>query len=137
MNTDKKDAWLTTDDYESEIIVGNRLGLLSLRDAIDKTLESEEEKLSDYIQDTNIDKIILKEKSEYLSSFGECEEALERYKETIWDRIINSLYVIWFLVLPFIAVALIVYCLFFINKEKVFHSTPMQNLIERQNHQLP
>jgi hypothetical protein len=126
MNNDKEEAWLLTDDYENEIIVGNKLGLIKLKDAIDKTLESNEENINDYVQDTNVSKIILKDKDDYLSSFSE-------HKETLFEKALGVLIFTWFLILPFVGVFMIIYCLFFLDDTvKVVYKTPLQNLIDRQ-----
>jgi hypothetical protein len=126
MNNDKEEAWLLTDDYENEIIVGNKLGLIKLKDAIDKTLESNEENINDSVQDTNVSKIILKDKDDYLSSFSE-------HKETLFEKALGVLIFTWFLILPFVGVFMIIYCLFFLDDTvKVVYKTPLQNLIDRQ-----
>lgn len=126
MNDNKEEAWLLTDDYENEIIVGNKLGLIKLKDAIDKTLETNEENINDYVQDTNVSKIILKDKDDYLSSFSE-------HKETLFEKVLGVLIFTWFLILPFVGVFMIVYCLFFLDDTvKVVYKTPLQNLIDRQ-----
>lgn len=126
MNNDKEEAWLLTDDYENELIVGNKLGLIKLKDAIDKTLESNEEYISDYVQDTNVSKIILKDEDDYLSSFKE-------HKETLFEQVLGVFIFTWFLILPFVGVFMIVYCLFFLDDTvEVVNKTPLQNLIDRQ-----
>ena len=126
MNNDKEEAWLLTDDYENELIVGNKLGLIKLKDAIDKTLESNEEYISDYVQDTNVSKIILKDKDDYLSSFKE-------HKKTLFEQVLGVFIFTWFLILPFVGVFMIVYCLFFLDDTvEVVYKTPLQNLIDRQ-----
>ena len=126
MNNDKEEAWLLTGDYENEIVVGNKLGLIKLKDAIDKTLESNEENINDYVQDTNVSKIILKDKDDYLSSFSE-------HKETLFEKALGVLIFTWFLILPFVGVFMIIYCLFFLDDTvKVVYKTPLQNLIDRQ-----
>jgi hypothetical protein len=61
-----------------------------------------------------------------LSSFSE-------HKETLFEKALGVLIFTWFLILPFVGVFMIIYCLFFLDDTvKVVYKTPLQNLIDRQ-----
>lgn len=125
MSTKEENPWLLVDEPDDEVIVGNRAGLISLRDKIDKILENAEEDPSIGFEDTNINRIVLESKEKYLGN-------INYYKETFCQKIAGSFVFIWFAVLPFIGVGLSVYLLFFNEEKSKFNmpSNPMQNCVK-------
>ena len=127
MSTEEEQPWLIVDELDQEIIVGNRQGLERLRNKINQILEGSEDGPQIDVQDSSIGKVVLESKSTYL---GE----VEQYKATILQTIMGYLLSIWFVVLPFVAIALIAYLMFFkAQPEPVRSFTPVPNCIKYGN----
>jgi len=118
MSTKDENPWLLIDGLDDEIIVGNRVGFISLRDKIDRILENSGEDPTISFEGTNINRIVLDTKEKYL-------EVQSTYKETFGQKIAASLLAIWFLVLPFVAIALTVSLLFFSAEDSNCNMPPI------------
>lgn len=98
------------DDSDDLIIVGNRQGFEALRDQIESILSHQPTDLGLGIEDSNISRIALQNKKDFLEAPG-------TRKKLFRERIIGTFVVFWFMVMPFIALALIIYLVPFGNSK--------------------
>lgn len=109
MSNEEK-SWLFMDDSDDLIIVGNRQGFEALRDQIESILSHQPTDLGLGIEDSNISRIALQNKKDFLEAPG-------TRKKLFRERIIGTFVVFWFMVMPFIALALIIYLVPFGNSK--------------------
>lgn len=95
--------FLDTDPFPYEL-TGNKEGLALLKTHIDKAIENKSESIIRTEEDSFM--IACVERDTYLSSI------LDKTKTKWWEGILGFTLIVWFLILPFIAVALIVYLAF-------------------------
>lgn len=118
MNSKDESPWLLVDEADDEVIVGNRAGLIALREKIDGVLGNSAEDPAIGFDDTNIDRVILETKERYLG-------ARSSHQETFGQKIAGLLLALWFVVLPFVAIGLTVYLLFFNEADSDCNSTSL------------
>lgn len=110
MSNEEK-SWLFMDDSDDLIIVGNRQGFEALRDQIESILSYQPTDLSLGIEDSNISRIALQNKKDFLEAPG-------TRKILFWEKIVGAFVVFWFMAVPFIALALIIYLALFAKPSK-------------------
>lgn len=96
-----ENPWVTLDEYDDDFIVGNQAGLKHLKASIDVALKNGNALVMEDANEFVIRRVLLREKDEYLNSIK-----VEAYKDNIWQKIIASFLVFWFIALPFVAVGL-------------------------------
>ena len=98
-------AWLIIDDQDSDCLVGNKNGLLKLKDTIEKLLQSKEAESLGFIEDSNVCNVLLRNKADYLKTPA-------AIKSTFFEKVTSALLAFWFIVLPFVAIAFILFTIF-------------------------
>lgn len=93
------EPWLIVDDHQYEVLVGNREGLIVLKEHIENAINSPEGELNIETNGIAIEKIILTEKNEYKDPPRD---------EKWWGKILICLFATWFLILPFVAIVFII-----------------------------
>ncbi|MFQ3246950.1 MAG: hypothetical protein ACJAYF_001855 [Arenicella sp.] len=129
MSEDK--PWVTLDDLDDEVIVGNREGLELLKLSIDEALKEGDAPVLEGREEFVIGQILFREKESYLAA------VTEKYEDNIWQKLIGGSLFLWFIVLPFIAIGLIGYLLFHNEKQYINDICPKMNLAPQQCSPLP
>ena len=95
----ENEPWLIIDEHSYDVIVGNKEGLNTLKAKIEKVVAISGNELCLEKDGIAIEKIIISEKEEYISLNEE---------EKLWEKIIGIFLIMWFLILPFVAIGFIV-----------------------------
>jgi hypothetical protein len=123
--------WVALDDPDDEIIVGNREGLELLKSSIDEALKEGDAPVLEGGGEFVIGRVLFREKESYLAA------VIEKYENNIWQKLIGGSLFLWFIVLPFIAIGLIGYLLFYNEKQNINDICPKMNLAPTQCSPLP
>ena len=105
--SDSEDPWVTLDEYQDDFIVGNRAGLESLKKSIDFAIKNGDAEVMEEADDFVIRRILFRGKDEYLNSIQ-----AEVHEDTLREKLIGGAVITWFIVMPFVALALLAYLFF-------------------------
>ena len=106
-------AWVILDDPDEDIIVGNRAGLKSLQSSIDKALLEGDADVLYSEDEVVVRKVLFRERKEYLEKTNS-----ETSTKKFHNKLISFGFIVWFLVLPFVAIGLLCFLIFTGNTNK-------------------
>lgn len=94
-------SWVYTDEDEELMLVGNKLGMEKLQDAITAALDNGEADVSKYLEVTDIGKIVITSREQW--------DKERDIPDTITDKLIGVAAFIWIFILPLVAIGLLAY----------------------------
>lgn len=94
-------SWVYTDEDEELMLVGDKLGMEKLQDAITAALDNGEADVSKYLEVTDIGKIVITSREQW--------DKERNMPDTLTDKLIGVGAFIWIFILPLVAIGLLAY----------------------------